>query len=340
MALLASLGRARSSKWVAAAAVLATMTGCVLYDAFLGGEKRFAFGHREHVVEQGLACEDCHAPDDAGEPKVPTLAQCNLCHAELDASKPLERRIDMLFEGQKMRLSHASALPDEVRFAHASHAAQGLECTACHADLESNDDVLDIAPQRMRDCTSCHSERKAANECSTCHTLLREDVAPGSHGKLWLRQHGPVACSGSDRTMDDCQACHQESDCTTCHLTQAPESHTDYWRHRAHGIVAALDRASCATCHRDDSCVRCHGESRPISHTGNWGAPLDRHCVGCHFPVENEGCVVCHEGTPSHALATPKPPDHTPGMNCRMCHGAGQPLPHVDNGDNCNICHL
>jgi hypothetical protein len=28
-----------------------------------------------------------------------------------------------------------------------------------------------------------------------------------------------------------------------------------------------------------------------------------------------------------------------PSMNCRLCHGAGVPLPHVDNGSDCNSCH-
>jgi hypothetical protein len=38
-------------------------------------------------------------------------------------------------------------------------------------------------------------------------------------------------------------------------------------------------------------------------------------------------------------MATPLPPDHNAGMNCRMCHGNGQPLPHVDNGQQCTSCH-
>ena len=50
--------------------------------------------------------------------------------------------------------------------------------------------------------------------------------------------------------------------------------------------------------------------------------------------------MVCHKDTRSHALAAPKPAWHTPAMNCRQCHGVSQPLPHVDKGDNCNLCHL
>jgi hypothetical protein len=79
-----------------------------------------------------------------------------------------------------------------------------------------------------------------------------------------------------------------------------------------------------------------------LSHTGNWGSPRNNHCLGCHEPLRNEGCVACHSSTPSHALANPKPPDHNAAMNCRQCHipgGVQPPMPHVDNGDNCNACH-
>jgi hypothetical protein len=100
-----------------------------------------------------------------------------------------------------------------------------------------------------------------------------------------------------------------------------------------------MDRESCATCHDSDSCDRCHDEIRPQSHVGMWGEPRDRHCLACHEPLRGESCAVCHEATPSHDQATPLPPDHLPGMNCRMCHGNGQPLPHEDNGQTCTSCH-
>lgn len=339
MALLATLRRATNANAVVIGVLLATLTGCVIFEAWRPREKRFAFSHREHVVEQGLDCGDCHLPNATGEPSVPKLAQCNLCHTDLDAEKPPERKIAVLFDGAQMRATKHGALAEEVIFQHPSHEAAGFDCAACHVGMDTNDDVLDLAKPRMQSCVACHTEKKAPNECATCHAYQREDLAPRSHDSLWTRAHGAVVCEGSEQTADACSMCHTESACTSCHLEQLPASHTDYWRRRAHGITASLDRASCATCHRDDSCARCHSESRPQSHTGAWGGSLNRHCIGCHNPIENEGCATCHLGTPSHALATPKPPDHSAGMNCRMCHGAGQPLPHVDNGDNCNICH-
>jgi hypothetical protein len=138
--------------------------------------------------------------------------------------------------------------------------------------------------------------------------------------------HGQAVRAASQALADRCSLCHTESTCTTCHQESPPENHNNFWRIRGHGIAAQMDRGNCATCHRADSCDRCHAEVLPQNHGGR-------------FPLQSNGCIVCHKGTPSHALATPLPPSHNPGMNCRQCHGVDQPLPHVDNGANCTMCH-
>jgi hypothetical protein len=152
--------------------------------------------------------------------------------------------------------------------------------------------------------------------------------------------HGRVARAHSEATADRCVLCHTESTCSACHQVQAPDNHTNYWRERGHGITAMIDRENCQACHEPMSCERCHADVKPRNHVGNWGAPHDTHCLVCHQPLSQEGCVACHATAKSHLLAAPKPSDHYPGMDCRACHGLSQPLPHVDNGDDCNACHL
>jgi hypothetical protein len=341
MALLIGISRSRGLRTALLALAAAALAGCVLFEAFDGEERRFAFSHRIHA-EEGLDCTTCHLQaESADEPGLPNARQCALCHEEIDSEKPPERRVGQFFgEDKKFRSARRFALHDEVVFPHLRHAtAESLECSSCHGAVETNDDVLELDPLSMRDCTQCHAGAGAPNECSTCHSVLREDVAPASHDRLWMRRHGSVVCERGDRTADDCSMCHGESTCVACHLEMPPANHTNHFRLKTHGVIAALDRQSCATCHRAESCDQCHQETAPMSHTGAWGAPVDRHCLSCHFPIQQESCFVCHKGTPSHALAPPKPPDHNPAMNCRLCHGMGQPLPHVDNGDNCNICH-
>ncbi|MBI5432330.1 MAG: hypothetical protein HZA52_05835 [Planctomycetes bacterium] len=331
---------------LALAALVSALAGCAIFEAWGDGAREWGFNHRVHVADEGLDCSDCHSmPDGTGGaessdlPGLPAQAACNLCHAELDAEKPAEKQVSALFQDGSFRAAHVSALTDELRFPHGRHVAAGVECAACHVGIDTNEHVSELPPPSMSACTNCHGELDVANECSTCHTQLSQENAPNSHEGNWLRGHGGCVRAKSGATADRCELCHTESSCSSCHFEQAPENHGGHWRLRGHGIVASMDRQSCATCHDSDSCDSCHTTMQPKNHSATWGAPIDRHCTTCHFPLRDEGCATCHVGTPSHALATPKPPTHNSAMNCRMCHGNGQPLPHVDNGDDCNYCH-
>lgn len=308
-------------------------------------EKRFAFSHAAHGANLSLACTDCHASaEHAEDPGMPRAAQCGICHAELDAAKPEDRKVASLFGPDGFLAAHTRRQSDEIVFSHQNHAVRQAACQDCHADVASDEGTLqagDDARMSMDRCIDCHvaSTGPALADCAACHVEIRADVAPPDHRADWKRFHGSVVRARSDLRSDQCAICHKPSECVDCHSVELPLNHTNYWRRRAHGLTASMDRASCATCHQEDSCLRCHQEVKPLSHTGGWGEPQDRHCLFCHEPVRSTTCGVCHPSTPSHATATALPPDHNPGMNCRMCHGNGQPLPHVDNGQSCVTCH-
>ncbi len=323
---------------LASAALLLGATGCILAGKT---SARFAFSHAEHVGEQQLACVSCHA--DAGrsdEPGMPDADSCGVCHEEIDASQPAAMRVASLFDGDRFRAGHALALDHELKFSHARHVGAIGDCGACHADVAASSGAKS-EPFSMDRCTSCHAKRHLSPDCATCHTVLDVDVAPQSHRVDWKRAHGRCARSGSDATSDRCALCHQESACIQCHREEAPANHTAHWLQRGHGLAARMDRQNCAACHREDSCASCHAEETPRNHTSAFGSPRSTHCVSCHFPLQNEGCVACHRNTKSHGLAAPKPSDpvHFGGQNCRQCHGLSAPLPHVDNGSDCNACH-
>ncbi|HEX6882245.1 MAG TPA: cytochrome c3 family protein [Planctomycetota bacterium] len=343
---MALLSRSLRPAGVLAGLVLAALAGCSLVETLLpeAQPEPFAFSHRLHVEAAALACTDCHAPGPDGEPGWPAPADCARCHAE-EASVPPERRVAALFEGERYRAARVGAQADEIVFAHAPHAAS-LDCASCHATVAADDGGLatlrGALVLSMDACLACHADHRAAPQevdCAACHVEIRADRAPPSHALAWTSNHGLVARARSGARLDRCAMCHAESSCDACHQTQLPESHDNFFRRRGHGLQSSLDRASCDTCHDPDSCSRCHAETRPLSHTGSFGAPRDRHCLTCHEPLRSTSCGVCHADTPSHDLATPLPPDHVPSMNCRLCHGNGQPLPHVDNGQTCTSCH-
>ena len=87
-----------------AAAVIA---GCSMMD--WGGGDELAFSHEIHVTDQGMDCSVCHKLDTSSElPTMPAPGLCLLCHKELDAEKPQERRIHVLFENDVYRATRAN----------------------------------------------------------------------------------------------------------------------------------------------------------------------------------------------------------------------------------------
>lgn len=342
MALLNRLAHRERIVGTLAFASAVALGGCMLLE--VTGLRRTAdagpaFSHRIHVQDQGMDCGDCHMMvEEDDEPGMPVPMLCSLCHDGLDADKPFEKTAAALFVEGVLPPSR-SKLDDEILFSHLGHVTAGLDCGACHGGIaEADRTPLDIA-MSMDDCMACHAKQGISNDCATCHSVIREDLMPPNHDLAWMKVHGLIAQGGAGTTAEQCNLCHTESSCTTCHQLVPPQDHTEFWRRRGHGFLAAMDRSRCQTCHQPSYCNQCHAESTPISHTGSWGGSRSTHCLSCHLPVQQTSCFTCHRATPSHLLAAPKPPDHSAAMNCRMCHGFDAPLPHVDNGADCNACH-
>jgi hypothetical protein len=338
---MAVLARRRNLATIACAALMAaTGAGCMLLGGSKG-ERHLAFSHEIHVRGQGLACANCHADAKRkDDPGMPSLDQCTTCHEEIDAEKPNEKHVDTLFQDETFRALHASALDKELVFSHKRHATAGLECATCHSGIETNERVVASMHLTMDSCTRCHTTKAVPAECATCHREVDAHWAPDSHHHNWKRAHGGIVRSRSAETADRCALCHTESTCVACHLDEPPENHNNFWRLKGHGLAAMIDRENCAACHQSDSCERCHREVIPQTHVGMWSSVKATHCLSCHLPLSSNGCVACHKDTPGHLTAQPKPPDHFPGQNCRQCHGTFAPLPHVDNGSDCNACHF
>lgn len=327
-------------------AALLALAGCLLVERLVPSDRPLAFAHRLHVESAGLDCAHCHAGGEgSAEPALPSPEVCARCHAATEAAEPPERRVLTLFDGAHFRATRAGTLADELLFAHGPHLAAGLDCAACHAEVARDEGHLgaraaELAPS-MDACLACHAERGGPREpeCAACHRAIRAERAPPSHASSWLTQHGSAALARTGERSSSCALCHARNACDDCHRGALPASHDAFFRRRGHGLEAGLERDRCATCHDPDTCARCHEETRPLSHTGSFGATRDRHCLACHEPLRANSCGVCHQATPSHELATPLPDDHAPGMDCRQCHGNGQPLPHVDGGQRCTQCH-
>lgn len=338
MALLNLRRPARRARAIAVLS-LSILAGCALVQAWLPGGTPFTFNHKVHL-DEGLECASCHAgAESTDQPGMPAPAGCALCHQEIDANKGADRQVASLFDGENYRATRSNHLDGEKLFSHQKHVTKGLECKVCHVGIEESTGITARRSITMDTCQDCHTEQKVQNECATCHQRIRIDQKPETHLFAWQQMHGPMSRAHDGSNAGKCSLCHTEDSCATCHLEQAPQNHNNYFRRRGHGASARMDRENCSACHRSDSCDSCHRDARPINHVGTWGAPLDNHCVSCHLPLAATDCATCHDGAPSHTTATALPSNHSPGMNCRQCHGLTAPMPHADNGATCTACH-
>lgn len=330
-------------RWLGAAALCAWLVAAACLSLTGGSRREPSFPHRVHVVDNQLACTFCHGTVRAAEtPGMPPPELCAPCHDQFDKDKPADRRVTAFFgPDSRYRTVADASLDAEIVFSHRQHVTDGkLDCEACHGDVQHQDEVP-LAPLATKAaCMECHARSGTANTCSTCHRTIGTDWRPPTHDPDWQRDHGATARCPGDEPVDRCELCHQDAtSCQACHQHVAPEDHDQTFRLRSHGAKASFDRSRCATCHTQDSCEQCHQETRPRSHRGGYGAPGQRHCTSCHLPLQDNDCATCHRSNPGHLSAAPLPPGHVPAMNCRMCHGNGQPLPHPDGGHACTACH-
>lgn len=265
-------------------------------------QRDIVFHHAQHA-EAGLECTACHAPAARSTTGIDNLlpghSGCSDCHdVQADAG------CTMCHAGEPQagpRITDYSAL-----FSHERHLREAkLECAACHADLDAP-----VAPGRaghlpaMAECMACHTERKAANDCRTCHAP-NEDLRPADHKLDWLALHGAAAVN-----EDACKLCHEPDQCLKCHSgDQVFMPHPRDYIAR-HGAEARLSDVSCSVCHDDRSfCVSCHRDMNvlPVDHfrpgwlTASGGehgeqAQFDlESCIACHdVPNQQPTCARCH----------------------------------------------
>ncbi len=297
-------------------------------------QKNTGFNHRIHLNES-LGCAECHDMSDKEEAKtLPLFKSCEDCHEQ--------KEVAAVLSGLDSKMAKAEG--KELIFSHETHISADVDCTRCHVGIKTNENLSAMKAVRMNDCITCHleSDDNAAQSCSTCHSEISKDKAPDFHKGRFPINHGDFSKKGSDESKNNCSLCHTQSDCTSCHQTQAPKSHNIHFKAKGHGIRATMDRESCSTCHQEDSCASCHQVTAPRSHTGNFAAPKNKHCVSCHLPLASSGCANCHQNANSHAMATPTPTNtahiKASSQDCRECHTFGK-LKHEDAGHSCRECH-
>jgi hypothetical protein len=143
-------------------------------------------------------------------------------------------------------------------------------------------------------CSGCHTQRF----CTDCHG--GERVSRRYHPTNFLYTHAPQAYGRET----DCTSCHStEAFCRSCHRQLGLAAKTNARStvfHNAqplwllqHGRAARQDLNSCATCHQQTYCMQCHSDL---------GSRINPHGPGfdaAKMQSKNPGlCLMCHFTNP------------------------------------------
>ena len=132
----------------------------------------FAFSHQLHLSKE-LVCTDCHEGVERGPVAgLPSVNTCMICHSQIATDRPAIQALAALQEkGTDLTWPRVYGYTREahVRFEHAPHIRNGVECATCHGDMAQQTVAERVVEMDMGFCVNCHKSKQASNDCLTCH---------------------------------------------------------------------------------------------------------------------------------------------------------------------------
>jgi len=136
-------------------------------------EQPIEFPHDVHVGKEIACTEYCHESVSEGPVAgLPSVRTCMSCHRTVATNRPRIRQItQMREEGRDFAWKRVFGYPAQshVRFNHAPHIRAKVECSTCHGNIATQRTAQRNVDMTMGFCVNCHRERKAPDDCLTCH---------------------------------------------------------------------------------------------------------------------------------------------------------------------------
>ena len=156
--------------------VLTTLLGaaaCINPRIGYAPEQPVRFSHQLHAGQNQIPCRYCHVSVGEGaQASIPSVNVCMNCHNEVAVNREEVKRIRAAWQqGKPLRWIKVHDLPDHVRFSHQPHIMRGLDCVACHGQINTMEVVSVQNPFNMGWCVNCHRQPQynAPVDCFTCH---------------------------------------------------------------------------------------------------------------------------------------------------------------------------
>jgi len=138
-------------------------------------EQPIKFNHIIHVQKNKMDCQYCHwSVAKASYAAIPEVETCMGCHkfvngtdtASQEEIKKLKSYAD---KGEPIPWLKVHVMPQHVNFNHKRHVKAGVNCQECHGQVPNMAQVERVSSMKMGWCISCHRERGASIDCTTCH---------------------------------------------------------------------------------------------------------------------------------------------------------------------------
>jgi Cytochrome c7 and related cytochrome c len=131
------------------------------------------FPHDIHVKSEIGCTEYCHESAAKGPVAgLPSVKTCMICHQAIATDRPRIQTLAAL-EAKGVDLAwqrvYGYTAGAHVRFDHAPHIRAKVDCATCHGPIAQQTVARRTVNLNMGFCVNCHSERKAPNDCQTCH---------------------------------------------------------------------------------------------------------------------------------------------------------------------------
>lgn len=152
-----------------------------------GPRQPIPFSHKHHAGKFQMDCLYCHSGTDRSRAAgVPSVELCMGCHAQFPAEYDELEGIRILKEHwqekKPVQWAQVHRLPEHAKFRHNRHVQFGLDCSACHGQVQDMERVavqdqttwkyfVPAKTLEMGWCIQCHNkpEHQASVDCMTCH---------------------------------------------------------------------------------------------------------------------------------------------------------------------------
>ena len=120
------------------------------------------FSHKIHSGMFEIKCLFCHAESEISSfSPIPTTYSCMVCHIALKTETKLMKPVIESYEKKiPIKWNRIYRLPEHTHFDHSRHIRSMIDCSSCHGNVDSMEEIFMVRELSMKWCLDCHRNPK------------------------------------------------------------------------------------------------------------------------------------------------------------------------------------